>query len=300
MGTAQRKTRPNWPPPLAAPAVTTSSRTIELGDHVLVADTFGDPAAPPVVLLHGIPGWRGTWRRVGGALAPHSFVIVPDLAGFGESSQAPAAFHAAEQADLVVATIRQLSLGPVHLAGFDFGGPTAVLVYAKAPELVASLTLAATNVLIDTRIPAPLRVVRVPVIGSLFARLLFGRLGLTLMWCAAVARRERFTLADYRAVLRFSQGVASTRRVFEASLRDLPGLYGPVQATLERIRVPCTIVWGDRDPFFPIAVGERTVAHIPGATFVVLEGCGHFLPAEDPEALAQIIAGAVRATKHVA
>lgn len=295
MEITQRTTRQT-----CVPAVTTPSRTLKIGDHVLVADTFGDPAAPPVVLLHGIPGWRGIWRRVGGTLASRSFVIAPDLAGFGESSQAPAAFHAAEQADLVVAAIRQLSLRPVHLAGFDFGGPTAVLVYAKAPELVASLTLAATNVLTDTLIPAPLRVVRVPVIGRLFARLLFGRLGLTLMWFAAVARRERFTLGDYRAVLRFSQGVASTRQVFEASLRDLAGLYGPVEATLERIQVPCTVVWGDRDPFFPIAIGERTVARIPGATFVVLEGCGHFLPGEDPEALAQIIAGAVTAAGNAA
>lgn len=295
MGIAQRTTRPHGAPP-----VTTPSRTLKVGAHVLVADTFGDPGAPPVVLLHGIPGWRGIWRRVGIALAPHACVIAPDLAGFGESSEAPAAFHAAEQADLVVAAIRQLSRGPVHLAGFDFGGPTAVLVCAKAPELVASLTLAATNVLADTPVPAPLQLVRVPVIGRLFARLLFGRLGLTLMWCAASGRRDRFTLRDYRSALRFSQGVASTRRVFEASLRDLPGLYGPVQATLERIRVPCTVIWGDRDPFFPIAVGERTAAQIPGATLVVLEGCGHFLPGEDPEAVARIIAGAVMAAGHAA
>jgi pimeloyl-ACP methyl ester carboxylesterase len=262
---------------------------LEVGDHSLATDLFGDPCLPPVILLHGIPGWRGTWRRVAQLLATRAHIVAPDLAGFGESSAAPAQFHAADHARLIVAFIRTLGLQRVHLVGFDFGGPTAVMVCAQAPEVVATLTLAATNVLTDTGIPLPLQLVRPPAVGDVVARLLFGRTGLTMMWFAAVARRDRFGLADYRAMLRFPQGVTSTRRVFQASLRDLPGLYGPVHAALGAIRVPCTVVWGDRDPFFPTAVGERTAAHIPGARFVQLKGCGHYLPEEDPGGFARVV-----------
>jgi hypothetical protein len=148
----------------------------------------------------------------------------------------------------------------------------AVLAYAKAPELVASLTLAATNVLADTPIPRPLQVVRAPFIGSLVSRILFGRVGLSMMWLAAVRRCDRLPFADYRRMLRFSNGITSTRRIFRASLCDLPGLYGPVQQTLASIRVPCAVLWGDRDPFFPVAVGERTAA---STRFITLTGCGH-------------------------
>jgi pimeloyl-ACP methyl ester carboxylesterase len=263
--------------------------TIKAGGYSLATDLVGDPEAPPVVLLHGIPGWRGTWRPVAKLLAARAYIVAPDLAGFGESGSTPAHFHAAEQAEIVIALIRVLGRGPVHLVGFDFGGPVAVLVYARAPELVATLTLAATNVLTDTKIPLPLQLVRLPMVGNLAARLLFGRLGLTMMWFGAVARRDRFRLADYRAMLRFPQGITSTRRLFQASLRDLPGLYGPVHAALSGIQVPCTVVWGDRDPFFPTAVGERTATHIPGARFVQLKGCGHFLPAEDPGGFARVV-----------
>jgi pimeloyl-ACP methyl ester carboxylesterase len=200
-----------------------------------------------------------------------------------------------------VALIRTLGLQRVHLVGFDFGGPTAVMVCAQAADLIATLTLAATNVLTDTGIPLPLQLVRPPVVGDVFARLLFGRTGLTMMWLAEVARRDRFRLADYRAMLRFPQGVRSTRRLFQASLRDLPGLYGPVHAALSRIQVPCTVVWGDRDPFFPTAVGERTAAHIPSARFVQLKGCGHFLPAEDPGGFARVVGELVsgKTNRHV-
>jgi pimeloyl-ACP methyl ester carboxylesterase len=276
---------------------------IKVGDYSLAIDLLGDPCLPPVILLHGIPGWRGTWRPVAQLLATRAHVVAPDLAGFGESSAAPAKFHAADHARLIVALIRTLGLRRVHLVGFDFGGPTAVMVCAQAPELVATLALAATNVLTDTGVPLPLQLVRPPVVGDVFARLLFGRTGLTMMWFAAVARRDRFRLADYRAMLRFPQGVTSTRRLFQASLRDLPGLYGPVHAALSGIQVPCTVVWGDRDPFFPTAVGERTAGHIPGARFVPLKGCGHFLPVEDPGGfagvVAELVSGGTLTNRHV-
>ena len=112
---------------------------VALGAYRLATEFIGDSNAPTVVLLHGIPGWRGTWRSVAARLAHRAYVVVPDLAGFGESSPAPAGMHAAEHADLVVALIRSLGLSRVHLVGFDFGGPVAVMVCACAPDLIASL-----------------------------------------------------------------------------------------------------------------------------------------------------------------
>jgi pimeloyl-ACP methyl ester carboxylesterase len=266
---------------------------IALGPHLVVADVFGHPTAPSVLLLHGIPGWRGNWRRLAQRLAADAHVVAPDLLGFGESSTPDGDFHASAQAEMVVALIRHLGGRPVHLVGFDFGGPTAVLAYGRAPELVASLTLAATNVFTDTKIPLALHLVRPPLVGDAFAHALFGRLGLTMMWFTAVAQRRRFSFGRYREMLRFAQGIASTRRVFQASLRDLRGLYAPVEATLRSIRVPCTVIWGDRDPFFPLALGERTASQIPGATLVRLPGCGHFLPEEDPDGCAQAVTALV-------
>lgn len=185
--------------------------------------------------------------------------------------------------------MRRLDRPRVHVVGFDFGGPTAAQMASRAPGLVASLTLVATNVLTDTPIPLPLHLVRPPVIGDLFARVFFGRFGLSMMWRGAVVRRDRFRFQDYREALRFPQGIASTREIFQASLRDLPGLYGPIESALATLDLQCTVVWGERDPFFPVSVGERTARHIPRASFVVLKGCGHFLPKEDPDGVARIV-----------
>ena len=46
----------------------------------------GGPAnAPVVVLLHGVNDQAGTWAQVAGPLAKRVRLIVPDLAGHGES-----------------------------------------------------------------------------------------------------------------------------------------------------------------------------------------------------------------------
>ena len=262
-----------------------------VGAHLVATDVF-DAAGPTVVMIHGIPGWRGMWRNTAKYLGGRR-VIAPDLLGFGESSEPTGDFHAAGQAEMMAALIRQLACGPVHLVGFDFGGPVALLMYRQAPELVASLTLAATNVFTNTPIPAPLSLVRPPILGDLVARALFGRLGLAAMWTQAVARRDVFRFAQYREMLRFPNGIRWTRRVFQSSLRNLSELYAPVQATLGDIRVPCHVVWGECDPFFPLTVGERTAASIPGAKLVRLPGCGHFLPEEDPGGFADVVRGIV-------
>jgi pimeloyl-ACP methyl ester carboxylesterase len=140
----------------------------------------------------------------------------------------------------------------------------------------------------DTPIPPPLRLAKVPLLGWLFFRLAFGTLGLMAMWLAAVADRAAFPFAKYRMALR-GHGTRTTRRIFLSSMRDLPGLYGEVERLAKTLRLPSVVLWGDKDPFFPTAVGERTAKTL-GAELLVLSGCGHFAPEERPAETAAAIA----------
>lgn len=255
----------------------------------MAVDSHGD-GGPTVVLLHGIPGWRRTFGEVGRRLGSRCRAVAPDLLGFGESADAPAGGHAADQATAVLELLDALSLDSVHLVGFDFGGPAAVLAAGRARERVRSLTLAATNLFPDTPVPVPLRVAAIPLLGELFFRVAFGGSGLSAMWLGAVGDRAAFPYARYRRALRFPNVRASTWRIFLASLRDLPGHYAEVERTAKALRLPAAVLWGDRDPFFPVAVGERTATAL-GAEIRVLRGCGHFVPEERPdETAAEILA----------
>lgn len=275
------------------------TRRVRTSAGELTVDLWGTPgSAPPILLLHGIPGWRGTWREVATRLAPAHLVVVPDLAGFGDSDEGPPGAHAREHAELLAQLVPALGLGGVHVAGFDFGGPVAVCLAARAPRQVRSLVVAATNLFPDTPVPPPLRVARVPVLGELAFRLAFGRLGLLALWLAACGDRAAYPLSRHRAALASGRGIRSTRRIFLASLRDLGGLYAPVARAAEGLRIPAAVLWGDRDPFFPVAVGERT-ARALGARLRVLAGCGHFVPEERADETARAIGETVALAEHL-
>ena len=85
-------------------------------------------------------------------------------------------------------------------------------------------------------------------------------------------------------------GIDLTRRIFQKSLADLKGNYQAIQDMLPHLSIPTVVVWGDKDPFFAVSVGERTARAIPGARLVVYEETGHFVPEEQPERLAAEIA----------
>lgn len=275
---------------LRSDALGAAERSLALEPARLAYDRHGS-AGPTVVLLHGIPGSRATFAKVGEQLGKTCRVVVPDLLGFGDSTDAPAHYHAKEHAEVVVRLLGELGVEDLHLVGFDFGGPTAIRVAATLGSRVRSLTVAATNMFPDTPVPFPLRLAKVPVLGWLFFRLAFGTFGLMAMWLVAVADRRAFPFDQYRTALE-GHGARTTRRIFLSSMRDLPGLYGEVERQGRALGLPSLVLWGDRDPFFPITVGERT-AEALDAELRVLEGCGHFVPEERPTETADAIAGLI-------
>ncbi len=89
-------------------------------------------AGPALVLLHGGHGSWLHWARNIPALAAGHTVWVPDLPGFGESSQ-PSAPSLEGLVEATVATLDAL-IGegtPVMLVGFSFGGLVAAAVAAR-------------------------------------------------------------------------------------------------------------------------------------------------------------------------
>jgi pimeloyl-ACP methyl ester carboxylesterase len=77
-------------------------------------------------------------------------------------------------------------------------------------------------------------------------------------------------------------------RSFDLSLvRDLAALHS-------RIEVPVQLVWGDRDPFFPLPWAQQMVGSFPDARLHVVRGAGLFVHEERPEEVASALLGTVR------
>ncbi|MDR0275671.1 MAG: alpha/beta fold hydrolase [Burkholderiaceae bacterium] len=99
--------------------------------------------APPLVLFHGGSGsWTHWIKNIAPQLDAGRTVLAVDLPGFGDSALLENGSDADAIAPVLAAGLRALLQGQsCDLVGFSFGGLTAALMLADAPELVRRLVL---------------------------------------------------------------------------------------------------------------------------------------------------------------
>lgn len=106
----------------------------------LVADAFGDPGAPPVLLQHGGGQTRHSWGGAARALAARGrYAVALDLRGHGESDWDPAGDYGFDRyARDTLAVVRALER-PVAVVGASLGGLAALLASAadEGPRFAA-------------------------------------------------------------------------------------------------------------------------------------------------------------------
>jgi non-heme chloroperoxidase len=99
----------------------------------VAGDAWGDPSAPPVVLLHGGGQTRHAWGGTAAALAARGFhAVALDLRGHGDSDWAPDGDYSI---DVLVADLRAVAATfprPPALVGASLGGLTALVAEGEA------------------------------------------------------------------------------------------------------------------------------------------------------------------------
>jgi pimeloyl-ACP methyl ester carboxylesterase len=102
---------------------------------------WGNPDAPPLVLVHGGRDHAHSWDRVARALCRDFHVVAPDLRGHGESDWTSDGVYAAPCFIYDLACLVEQIGAPVTLVGHSLGG-SIVLRYAGIfPERVARLVV---------------------------------------------------------------------------------------------------------------------------------------------------------------
>lgn len=103
----------------------------------------GDPANPPVILLHGFPESHRTWRAIAPDLARDHYVVAPDQRGFARSSK-PEGVEAYTPDRIVadlIALADHLKIDRFTLVGHDWGGAIAWMAALQHPNRVAKLVI---------------------------------------------------------------------------------------------------------------------------------------------------------------
>lgn len=242
-------------------------------------------AGTPLVLIHGGHGAWTHWIRNIDALAQQFRVIVPDLAGFGDSADFAVAAHAPERLELLIESLRlgveQLAPeGPLHLAGFSFGGAVAGLLAPRLPRLERLALLGCGGHGGARRDKVPLQDWRAHEGEQ--------------RWQALLQNVQAFMLcgpADALALQVHGHACESTRFRSKAISRS-PLLL----QSLRGFDKPVLLVWGEDDvTAIPAEAAQALSQQQPGRDWTILAGAGHWVQYERPEAVNTLLASWLQA-----
>jgi pimeloyl-ACP methyl ester carboxylesterase len=253
----------------------------------------GDPARPPVLLLHGIGRSLEDWDPQHDRLAGDHRLISVDLPGFGLSEPMPGRVTLAGLADGVTATVDALGEErPLHVMGNSLGGAVAMRMLIAAPARIATLTLV-NSAGFGKEVALALRILAVPGLGKPLLRRIDAR---------SAYRIERSLFHDPAHVTRervdFAVRVAArpeNARVFLETARELGTLRGiraPWRETLlgqvAAHPKPALIVWGERDLILPAAHLAAARAAFPHARTQLFPDTGHMPQIERADEFAEL------------
>ncbi|MBB4632735.1 alpha/beta fold hydrolase [Sphingosinicella soli] len=210
-------------------------------------------------------------------------VWAPQIAAWSAEREVIVADHTQDETIAGMAQ-RLLDAAPPRfaLAAHAMGGFTAFEVMRQAPERVARLALLATLAPADGPAQTARRQGYIDLVeAGHFQQVAQERIPMLL----SPARSEDPALVD--AVRRMAAETGA-----ETFLRQQRAIMSRADSrpSLEQIRVPTLILWGDADGITTRAHQDELAAGIPNARFDVLPGIGHLLTLEAPKAVSDTIA----------
>jgi pimeloyl-ACP methyl ester carboxylesterase len=230
-------------------------------------------SGPPLVLVNGLgsSALQG-WGCLMAPLGRRYHVYAPDLVGFGRSERPAAADYGIPmQVESVRVFFAALKLQHARVAGISMGGWIVARLAAEHPELVERLVLvSAAGLRPRDEDPIP-------------AEVLLPRDADGVRRLAATVRHKPPAMPSFlvRDVLRRRMGDEwIIRRTLESMREGRDWLDG----RLAGARMPTLVIWGRQDRLIPVAYAPLLKAELPQAELVVLEGCGHVVIADCPEA----------------
>lgn len=119
------------------------SEFLNLNGHPFFLRRWGDPALPPLLMLHGFPEFGGAWSDLAPHLAQRFHCLAPDQRGYGQSWSPDeiGRYTASELVGDMAALIETLGQ-PVTVLGHDWGAAVAYGLAMFRPELVDHLIIA--------------------------------------------------------------------------------------------------------------------------------------------------------------
>ncbi|HKP91307.1 MAG TPA: alpha/beta hydrolase [Thermoleophilaceae bacterium] len=253
----------------------------------------GDPAADTLLLVHGWPQNWWAWRRLIGPLAERFHVIAPDLRGLGWTDAGPGPYDKGTLARDVVNLMDVLGIERARWLGHDWGAFGGWHVVTESPERFERFMPLSVPHPWPPEKNDPRRLLRAwyqvvlgaPGLGQLahgpihFPRKILER--------ARVAGEWGDDELDFYEELLRRDGYREASMLYYRTFvtRELPAL-ARGQFADRRLTVPTRLVVGTKDQV--AQMGDEYRNHADDMEIVKVEGAGHWLPEEKPDAVLEI------------
>lgn len=265
----------------------------------LCYDTFGDPQAPPLVLIMGLAAQMIAWDdEFCTQLAARGYRVVrfdnrdiglssrltaagaPDVSAAvmaamqGKPIEAP--YLLRDMADDTVGLMDTLGVEAAHVVGASMGGAIGQTLAIHHPSRLRTLTsiMATTGA---PGLPPPTQEALAVLLRPTPTDQAAYFESYVQTW--KVLRAGSFPKDEARDLTRAGQNYA--RGLNPAGVaRQLIAILasGSRREALGGVLVPTLVIHGDADPLVPVECGIDTANTVPGAKLMILEGMGHALP----------------------
>jgi pimeloyl-ACP methyl ester carboxylesterase len=271
-------------------------RFIKLNRHLVAYRDEGDPAAEPLLLIHGVAGSSLAWVPLFAHLSDKYRVIAPDLLGHGQSDKPRADYSLGAFAVWLRDFLDALDIPAVTLVGHSMGGGIALQLVYQHRAYCRRLVLVNSGGL-GPHVSMPLRLLStpgaellLPVVASRPAVLL-GNGVLSLLTARGIVESPR-TQERWRKYFALADPLG--RHAFLRTLRSVVDLRGQTMCALDRLPnlvgdVPTLIVAGARDEVIPSGHAQAAHAALPGSRLEIIDDAGHHPMLDCPATLAHLI-----------
>jgi len=248
-----------------------------------------------MVLLHGLRGYSGTWRRLAESFADRWRLIAFDARGRGDSDwDADRNYYTDAYLSDLEAVVDGSGLGRFVLVGHSMGGTTSYLYAARHPERLDGLVIEDITAGSSVggagfeRIVAEMAALPTRFSGWAEARAYWRKLRPGVADAAIEERLFESMRADEAGgvVWRYdAEGIAATR------VAPDPARVIDLHPVIAAIRTPTLVVRGGKSDFCNLAKVRELEAGNPVLTHASVAAASHYVHDDAPESFARLLEG---------
>ncbi|OGP67169.1 MAG: hypothetical protein A2W27_02775 [Deltaproteobacteria bacterium RBG_16_44_11] len=252
-----------------------TQKEIKIDDHNIVYLEGGK--GETILLLHGYTAEKDNWLQFAAYLTKDYHVVIPDIPGYGESSQLmDASYNLSNQMFRLHKFAQAVNPKKFHIVGNSMGGFFAGTYAVRYPDEIISLGL------FDAGGVMPLEK---NVIMKMMGK---GENPIVLKNSGDWPRIMGLVFVNppslpYPLKKVFIQKALANRNFYEKALKEIKPDFFSLEKNLPKIKAPTLILWGDQDKILDISSVPVFEKGLKNHKTVIMKDCGHVPQVEKPK-----------------